>query len=386
MENTSWIEISRSALHNNFEFIRSKLKPGVVFSHVVKGNAYGHGLEVYVPLALEAGAKHFSVFDAHEAHRVQQVVGNQAQILIMGMIAPEHLSWAIEQEVEFFVFEFSRLERAAAIARKVGKRAKIHLELETGMNRTGFEPQTWSELPRYIYQNSDALDLRGICTHLAGAENLANHLRVRGQVRSFRKGVKRLWQAGLEADLLHTACSAASVRLPQTQMDMVRIGILQYGFWPSVETYIATEKLNGNGADKGDPLKRLISWKSRVMSIKNVPRGEYIGYGTSFLATGDMKVASVPVGYSHGFSRTLSNTGRVLVRETRCGVIGVVNMNMMMVDVTHLDHLECGDEVVLIGHQGEQSISVSSFSDYSDQLNYELLTRLPLDIPRYVTD
>ena len=120
------------------------------------------------------------------------------------------------------------------------------------------------------------------------------------------------------------------------------------------------------------------------MSVKNVKQGEYVGYGTSFLATSDLKVASVPVGYSHGFSRSLSNQGRALVRGQRVSVIGIVNMNVMMLDVSQLDHVEKGDEVVLIGKQGDMSISVSSFSDYSDQLNYELLTRLPHDIPRFI--
>ena len=177
--------------------------------------------------------------------------------------------------------------------------------------------------------------------------------------------------------------SAAFLRFPKSQYDLVRVGILQYGFWPSVETYIATEGMHENATD---PLQRLISWKSRIMNVKEVAKGEYIGYGTSYLATQTTKVAAVPVGYSHGFSRSLSNAGRALVRGTRVGVIGVVNMNVMMLDVSHIPSVEVGDEVVLIGEQGNQSISVSSFSEYSDQMNYELLTRLPQDIPRYITD
>ena len=122
------------------------------------------------------------------------------------------------------------------------------------------------------------------------------------------------------------------------------------------------------------------------MNIKHVKQGEYIGYGTSYLATSDIKVATVPVGYGHGFSRSLSNQGRALVRGMRVTVVGIVNMNMMMLDVTGVDGAERGDEVVMIGTQGDLSLSVSSFSDYSDQLNYELLTRLPHDIPRRVVD
>lgn len=135
-----------------------------------------------------------------------------------------------------------------------------------------------------------------------------------------------------------------------------------------------------------DPLQMVISWKSRVMNLKEVKKVEFVGYGTTYLATQDTKVAAVPVGYSHGFSRSLSNAGRALVRGVRVGVIGVVNMNVMMLDVTHVDGIETGDEVVLIGNQGDQNISVSSFSEYSDQMNYQLLTRLPQDTPRYITE
>ncbi len=383
MDNTSRIELSRSALANNFDYIRKHLQPGARLSHVVKGNAYGHGIDPFVPLAVELGADHFSVFDAHEAAAVLKALDRSVDVLIMGMISEEQLEWVIDNRVSFFVFDHNRLEQAVKVARKLKRKARVHIELETGMNRTGFAPENWTKTIAYLRQNADALDFQGLCTHFAGAESIANHLRVKDQIKRFRKGRAYFKKEGLPATQVHAACSAAVLRFPKTHFDLVRVGILQYGFWPNMETFIHTQTKDGSDHD---PLERVISWKSQVMNVKQVKKGEYVGYGTSYLATQDMTVAAVPVGYSHGFSRSLSNSGRALIRGLRVGVIGVVNMNVMMLDVSHLANIETGDEVILIGTQDDQEISVSSFSEYSDQMNYELLTRLPLDIPRIVTE
>lgn len=181
----------------------------------------------------------------------------------------------------------------------------------------------------------------------------------------------------------HIACSAGVLNYPETQLDLVRVGISNYGYWPSNE--LRMRKLLAQ-KDFEDPLQAVLSWKSKVMSISNVPEGEYISYGKSYLTNRDSKVASIPVGYGYGFSRDLSNLGRVLINEKRVSVVGVVNMNMMLVDVTDLPDVKEGDEVVLIGKQGDLEITVSSFSDMNNSLNYELLTRLPHDIPRIVVE
>lgn len=385
MEHTSHIELSRSALKNNFEYINKLIGPGCGISHVVKGNAYGHGIDTFVPLAQELGASHFSTFDALEAHEVYEITNGETTVMIMGMIENHQLEWAIEHGVEFFVFELDRLQAAVKAAKKVKSKARIHIELETGMNRTGFEKERYEAVATLVKQEAEYLEVKGFCTHYAGAENYSNFLRIKKQLKTFRKGVEKFKNLGLNAEKLHTACSAATIRLPKTRMDMVRIGILQYGFWPSQETYIQTIKPE-TPEHQEDPLQRVINWKSKVMSIKHVKQGEYIGYGTSYLASRDIKVATVPVGYAHGFSRTLSNQGRALVCGIRVSVIGMVNMNMMMLDVSQCEGMQKGDEVVLIGHQGDGAISVASFSEYSNQLNYELLTRLPHDIPRHIVN
>jgi alanine racemase len=301
----------------------------------------------------------------------------------MGMLDNYQLEWAIENEIEFFVFNKHRLDHALQFARKIGKKALVHLEAETGMNRTGFQKNELAEAGKLLQENPDAIQFRALCTHYAGAESIANYYRIQQQKKRFKSALKQLDRMGLKPDILHTACSAASLRYPETQLDLVRIGILQYGFFPSKE--ILVDYLIKN-KETVTPIERIISWKSVVMDIKRVKTGEFIGYGTSYFANSDLDVAIIPVGYSHGFSRSLSNLGRVLIRGQVAPVVGTVNMNMISVDISNSGGVQIGDEVVLVGRQGELEVTVASFSDMSHQINYELLTRLPQNLPRRVIE
>lgn len=382
MSSPSYIELSREAYEHNLRFLRGLIKKGTRFSSVVKGNAYGHGIDAFVPMAESLGVDHFSVYSADEAREVFQAIKSErTELMIMGYISNESLEWAITNDISFFVFEFDRIKAAAETAERLKKKAKIHIELETGMNRTGFDHEEVSRLIPFIKKYQDHLIIEGLCTHYAGAESIANYLRVEEQKKNFNQMAQLLVDNGIEPKMRHTCCSAASIRLPDMHEDMVRIGILQYGFWPSREIFI--EYLKGK-EDKTEPLRRLIAWKSTIMSVKHVEMGEFVGYGTTYLAQRDMKIAIVPIGYSHGFSRSLSNTGRVLIGGFRVSVIGMVNMNNLAIDVSELENVKKGDEVTLIGKSGDVEISVASFGELSDQLNYELLTRLPTKIPRII--
>jgi len=383
MFQSSFIEISKSAVLQNISFIKSYLNEGVKLSCVVKGNAYGHGIEEYIPIAEEAGVDHFSVFSADEALRVKEVCHETTAVMIMGYIANAELGWAIENEIEFYVFGIDRLEAAISVAKLLNKKAKIHIEVETGMNRTGFDSQGLKKAIELIKKNDEYISFEGLCTHYAGAESIANYVRIQSQIKHFNQARRTIEKAGLRPRRYHTACSAAAITYPKTQMDMVRIGILQYGFWPTRETFI--QYIHKNGEPK-EPLQRILSWKSHIMNVKKVKTGEFIGYGTTYLAQTDKIIATIPVGYSHGFSRNLSNLGRVLVHGIRVGVVGIVNMNVMTVDVTAVENVQKGDEVVIIGSQGDLEISVASFSELSSQVNYETLTRLPSNIPRRIVE
>ncbi|NCC72209.1 MAG: alanine racemase [Sphingobacteriia bacterium] len=383
MHSTSTIEISISALRHNIRFLQSFLRPGVRISSVVKANAYGHGIEPFVGIAEECGIDHFSVFSLDEAYQVKKALKNHAEIMVMGWSNPKDIEWAVENGIELYVFENETLETALSAAKKSGKNAVIHLEIETGMNRTGLVDKDIRKAVAKIKANKEYFRVKGLCTHYSGAESISNYHRIQHQIRKFRQKQRLLLKAGILPEQFHTACSAASIAYPVTQMDMVRIGILQYGLWPSPETFIHfTHQQN----DRSDPLKRVLSWKSSIMSIKEVKEGEFVSYGTNYLAKTDMLVAIIPTGYSHGYSRSLSNQGRVLIKGQRAGIIGLVNMNMMIADITGIDDVKIGDEVVFIGKQGDRVISVSSFTEFSDQLNYELLARLPQNIPRKIVD
>ncbi len=381
---TSKIELSSSAVEHNLDFIRNILGQKSKLSCVVKGNAYGHGYREYIPLLERNGVNHFSIFSANEAYEVQKNTTAEVDLMIMGMVAGAGLEWAIEHEVHFFVFDLARLREALGYAQRVGKAARVHLEVETGMNRTGLEPEKLWEAIELCREHPEHLQVRGLCTHLAGAESIANYYRIKEQQKVFRRTMNALKKHGMGPNMVHAACSAGAIRYPQTRFDLSRIGIMQYGFFPNRETLI---HYLTKSEETDYPLQRVLSWKSRVMDLKKVGAGEFIGYGTSYFTNRPTTVALIPVGYSHGFSRTLSNQGRVLIRGARLSVIGMVNMNMMAVDVTENNPaVERGDEVVIIGNQGELELSVSSFSEYSDQVNYELLTRLPSEIPRMVVD
>ncbi|KRP10616.1 MAG: alanine racemase [Sphingobacteriales bacterium BACL12 MAG-120813-bin55] len=383
MLHTSYIEINAHHYRNNLSFIKSLLHPATRFSSVVKGNAYGHGIELFVPMAEQCGIDHFSVFSADEAERVRNVAGADTTIMIMGMLDHGQIEWAIAHQIEIYIFNLRRLQETLEIARRLRIQAKVHLELETGMNRTGLPLKELPQALEMFEQNGDALLFRGCCTHFAGAESIANYYRIKKQFNTFNSAVKRMNKNGIQPQQLHTACSAAAIRYPRTQMDMVRIGILQYGFFPSEEVLVHYLTRN---RQESQPMKGILSWKSSVMEVKDVKKGEFIGYGNSYLANVPTRIALIPVGYGHGFNRSLSNQGRVLIRGQRVSVIGTVNMNMMSVDISDVAGVQPGDEVVIIGRQGEHEISVSSFSNFSDQLNYEMLTRLPANLPRRIVD
>ncbi|MGI9527143.1 MAG: alanine racemase [Weeksellaceae bacterium] len=383
MKPASYIEISKSALKQNHEFIKSIMLPDVKFSSVIKGNAYGHGIEVMVPLLEEIGVDHFSVFSGDEALRVKEICSDFSTVMVMGMLTPEQLIWAIEDGVEFYVFDLFRLEKALEIAKRLQTKAKIHLELETGMNRTGLSIDELEKAIKLLQANQKHITLKGICTHLAGAESIANYYRIKSQLIRYKKLINQLKSEGVESSYKHVSCSAGTIRYPKTQLDMVRIGIMQYGFFPTKEVmvnYFAENQI------VDDPLRRVLSWKSQVMNVKEVKTGEFIGYGTAYFASRDMKIATIPIGYGYGFPRSFTNLGNVLIRGTYAPVVGIVNMNSFSVDITDISSVEIGDAVTIIGSDGGLEISVSSFSDISNQVNYELLVRLPDDIPRIVVD
>ncbi len=379
----SYIELDRRALLNNLVFLKKQGKQNLKYSSVIKGNAYGHGISSFLPMAEECGIDHFSVFSADEAFAALKFKTRESTgVMIMGMIRDEELKWAAENGVEVYLFEMERLRAAISAATETGKKVKIHLQIETGMNRTGFEEEEWEEVFNLVKNSSDKLELTGICTHYAGAESVANYYRIQNQDTVFKKALSMARNIFAEMPRIHASSSAAFLTYPEMHYDMVRLGIAQYGFWPSRETYMHILKQNRSFAE--DPLIRVLNWKSEIMSTKWVEEGEFIGYGNVFLTSRKIRIATVPIGYTHGFGRNLTNVGYVLINGERARVVGIVNMNMLTVEITDMPDAKKGDEVVMIGKQDGQEITVASFGEMSNNLNYEVLTRLPAGIPRNV--
>ncbi len=304
----------------------------------------------------------------------------------MGGLTAEQIAWAVEHDVTFHVFSQHSLDEALKTAKSMKRRAKMHLELETGMNRFGFDAAGLDEAVAALKQNEKYVEISGICTHFAGAESVANHMRIERQIQTFESRVEWLRKQGIEPRLIHAASSAATFSYPATRYDMVRVGIALYGFWPSLETRMQYVLQHSDESEQiaHDPIKRILSWQTNVINVKHVRAGEFVGYGTTFMTTRPSRMAAIPVGYYHGFNRNLSNIGHVLIRGTRAPVAGVVNMNMMLVDVTDIRDVQVGDEVVMIGKQGQSEITVGAFSDLTNLLNYEALVRLSPDIERVV--
>ena len=381
MSFSSHIVLSKDSLLNNINFIKTLLKPNTIFSSVVKGNAYGHGIESYIPLAQSCGINHFSVYSIQEAKNVHKHLKKPATIMIMGFVPNNEIEWCIEHEIEFFVYDYKRLNDSIVASQKINKKAIIHIEIETGLNRTGFPFKEINELNTIFKLHHENLEVKGICSHLAGAESISNYVRIKQQIKTFKKAILAFKKISKDFEIKHLACSAAIIQYPETEFDLVRFGILQYGLWPSKETYIFHQSKVGHHTD---PLKRIISWKSKIIHVKSIKTGEFIGYGLNFMAERPMTIGIVPVGYSDGYSRSLSNQGRVLINGKRSNVIGTINMNSFAIDLTEINEFAVGDEVVLIGCQANEEVTIASFSELSNLLNYELLTRIPSEIPRKI--
>ncbi|MEJ2003644.1 MAG: alanine racemase [Cyclobacteriaceae bacterium] len=383
VKHSSRIKLSQSSLTSNFNFIRKKVGPDVRICSVVKANAYGHGIHQFVPMAEKCGIDHFAVASSFEAEEVLEVCSENSHIIIMGILYEEDIPWAIENDIEFYVFNFNRLPVVRAAAEKLGKKAIIHLEVETGANRTGLHPKDFERVIEFLKENSDFIRFEGLCTHLGGAETLANKFKIDKQIIRFNEFLHRCDELGYKPRLRHMASSAAAFAYEETRFDMVRIGVSQYGFWPSPD--IRMHHLQETGKDTEKGLRRIFSWKTDIMDIRKVDPGEYIGYGTAYQAVQETRIAVLPLGYSNGYPRALSNNGHVLIHGKKAPILGLINMNLFMVNISHIPDARVGDEVVLVGRQKNNVINIGSFTESTHLLNNEMLSRLPAAIPRVAT-
>ena len=368
------LRISIAALRHNAQALRELVGPQHA-AFVVKGNAYGHGM-VDTALAIEGFATKLCVYSIDEALELRDG-GITAPILILGPVAPQRLDEAMACDAELALWDTKGFLRDLSQAALRGqKRARVHVAVNTGLNRLGLQP---SDLPDAVeaYGRVNGLEIAGIFSHLAAAEELDSPYTML-QLERFNEAYQRaepLFAARGFTPIRHIAASAAAMLWPQTRLDLSRFGIALYGLWPSAPT---REAMNGGKL----PLQPALSYETELVVVRTIEAGEPVGYGTTFHAPRQMPIGVIPLGYADGIPRALSNKGQVLVEGVRAPIIGRVAMNMCFVDLSHAPHAHAGSKVTLIGHDRDEAITADDWAAWADTINYEIVTRLPATLNR----
>lgn len=370
----TWVEISRSAIRQNIRAFKKHLGKKVRLMTVVKSNAYGHGLVEFALEAQKSGTDWFGVDSLDEALQLRQAK-IRLPVVVLGYTAPERFIQAAKADISLTVYSMTAVHTLRNWKNR-GSRLRVHLEIETGITRQGLEGKELLVLADAL-RKLTCVEIEGAFTHFANIEDTTDTAYADQQLRRFHQAMKLLEGIGIEPPVRHTACSAAAILFPQTYFTVARVGISSYGFWPSKETQAVAVR-----SQTRLPLRRVLSWKTRIAQVKQVPVGTPISYGLTEKVQRSSKVAVIPIGYWDGFDRGLSRVGHVLVRGRRCKVLGRVCMNMCMVDVTDVPGVKEADEVVLIGRQRGEEILAEDLAAAISTIQYEIVARINPFIPR----
>jgi alanine racemase len=368
------LEISLTALRHNASVLRDLVGMRRA-AFVVKGNAYGHGL-VTTARAVEPFAARICVYTIEEAVMLREG-GVTAPLLILGPIPPDALDDALAARTELSLWNaknFARLICSAARKRQV--RAGAHLKVNTDLNRLGFEPHELIDAVEEFLRLPE-IEIVGVFSHLASAEELDSPYTMH-QLDALERAIAQsrpLFEQRSLSPIRHIAASAAAMLWPQTRLDMSRFGIALYGLMPSLQT---REALRNAPID----LRPALSFRSEVIVTRTLPAGASVGYGGTFHAPNDMRVGVVPVGYADGVPRALSNRGAFIVDGALCPIVGRVAMNMTEIDLTRAPRAHVGSVVTLIGRDGDAVVSADDWATWAETINYEIVTRLPAELPR----
>jgi alanine racemase len=373
----TWIEIDEAALTSNIRTFRDRIRPETRLQVVVKSNAYGHGLDTVSRIAAAAGVDAFGVHTVDEAEILSRL-GLNRPVLILGYLGRAQAARAVGAGAEVTVYNVETVEALSAAACAAGTSVRCHVKVETGVHRQGVLPERFdSFLDRMAIL--PGIELAGVSTHFANIEDTTDHSYALRQLALFRDLSGRVRDRAPEA-IRHCACSAAVLTMPETFFEMVRVGISLYGLWPSKETLLSC-LLDGTTVT---PLTPVMTWKTRIAQVKEVPGGAFVGYGCSYRATRPTRVAVLPIGYADGYDRRLSEIGHVLVAGKRAPVLGRVCMNIFMVDVTDIPEAGLEEEVVLLGRQGAEEVGAAQIAVQCNTIAYEIVARIGPHIPRIV--
>lgn len=360
---STWVEVDLEAIRNNIRWFRHFSAAQVMA--VVKANAYGHGMSPVARAALQAGATWCGVARLEEALALR-AGGIDCPILILGYIPPARMAEAVAAHISLTVWDERQVEQATLAAEKAGGKARLHLKVDTGMSRLGVQPEAALDLASKIAR-TPGVDFEGLFTHFARADE-ADPTPSDIQQERFEGVLTRLERAGLRPPWVHAANSAASLRRPGAHYDLLRVGIAMYGLHPSAECPLPSD------------FRAALSWKAVLSQVKRLPPGRGVSYGHTYVTAAWERIGTVPVGYADGFRRIAGN--QALVGGRRVPVVGRVCMDQIMLQLDEAPQAQAGDEVVLIGQQGEARLTAEEVAKIWGTINYEVTCAIGARVPR----
>lgn len=364
----TFAEIDLAALRHNISALRAGLPPQTKYMAVVKANAYGHGMIEIAQAALHAGAEYLGVAIPEEGVLLRES-GITAPILVFGGLLPASADVVVRFDLCAAVFTLPVLRALQQAALEQGKVARIHIKIDTGMNRVGLK--TTEEL-RILLQEAagcKAIQVEGIFTHFAVSE-IEDKAFTRLQNSRFREAVAITREMGF-TPLAHAANSGGILDLPnEVSYDMVRGGIAMYGYSP------------GGRCGEGAGLQPVLTWKTAIVHIKEILPGDTVSYGRRYTAAEPRRIATLPLGYGDGYNRCMTGKAKVIVRGQRAPIVGTICMDQCMADVTDISNACVGDEVLLIGANGQSAINADEMADWANTISYEVLLDISARVPR----
>lgn len=362
-----YAEINLDAMCSNVSQALERMKPAKLMA-IIKTDAYGHGAVRSAKALDEIGVYAFGVATPGEALELRRAEIKNP-ILILGYVFEEYFDRMIENDIDLALFDLNTAKLLNSHAEKLGKKARVHIKADTGMGRIGFQPCDESaEIIKEIAALNN-IEIDGMFTHFACADS-KDKASVNRQIERFINFVAKVKSEGVSLPIVHCYNSASIVDFDKPLFDMVRCGIITYGLEPSDEVSKTNIKL-----------QKVMSIKSHVAYVKKVGAGFTVSYGSTYVTDKETEIATIPVGYGDGYPRTLSNKGMVLIGGHFAKIIGRVCMDQFMVDVTGLG-VSRGDEVILMGSDGENSITAEEIGDLSGRFNYELVCDINKRVPR----
>jgi|AntRauTorckE6833_2_1112554.scaffolds.fasta_scaffold08254_3 alanine racemase len=362
-----WAEVNLDNIKFNLKQVKKNIPENTKIMAVVKADGYGHGVIPVAQAVLEAGADRLAVALPEEGKQLREN-GFKLPIQILGEVLNNQIPILIENDLIPTISKIDTVERLNELAAKKDINKKIHVKIDTGMGRIGVFPDDAVDFIKKVNSFKN-IDIEGIMTHFAKADEKDKSYTYK-QWERFKSVIDELKEVDIEIPIKQAANSATIIDLPEFALNMVRPGIMMYGLRPSHEV------------DESFKLKPALSWKAKIVYLKEVPPGTGISYGATYITKKKAKIATIPMGYADGFSRLLSNKGEVLINGKRAPIRGRVCMDQFMVDITDIDNVNIGDEVVLIGKQGTEEITATEMADLIGTINYEITCDISKRVPR----